>query len=313
MLKQLVNPMWFLALLVGAFGLVSCGDKDESLQVPTINFDAAGIGNDVTINAGQSVRFKGTFRKGSEGKDLKEVGIYNNTTGRAQIWRKTNLSGSQQNEVSYDTTLTLPLSGDSATYIILFEAIAKDNKVANRSIRVTVRKPVGPVEPTAPKFLGSVAFSNSNAYLNSASGNAAPLTQAQANSQAADIDLVYYWRSTDPKSHSFISPSALRAAPYTGTPAEWANGTVATEFRTTSASVADFNDAKADQSKIAGIVIAGALSTFTGNSPGVRVGGDTDFAANKVIAFTAKGKRGLILVRSVATTGGATVDIIVEN
>jgi hypothetical protein len=45
------------------------------------------------------------------------------------------------------------------------------------------------------------------------------------------------------------------------------------------------------------------------------VGGDADFAANKVIAFSAKGKRGLILIKSVAPapSGGATVDVIVER
>jgi hypothetical protein len=308
-MKLLTVPSVFVALLFSSVFLTSCEPDDRaSDKAPTIIFQNGSLSESQVLPVGSTARFDVLFLKNSRSGDLSRV-RYTRKVGETILTAiDTAVSGGSFNWVQ---TLILASSkalaiGQSERQDFIFTVFDREGRSATRTVSVTLTKD-GEIVPST--VFNTIRFDNSRGYFNTSKPGSGSLTQSEANAVNTAIDLTYYF--DEPSSmHSFISPQRRAAYPG-GSDINWQNGSVVTQFRTTEATVAQFEATKTNTSLINPIFEAARLSYYPGEVDGVRAGG-FEWRINRVFAFqTAGGRRGLILVRDFKN-GEAFVDISVQ-
>ena len=184
--------------------------------------------------------------------------------------------------------------------------------------------------PTAAKSFENLSFDATHAFFSTNGSMTAPVDSTHAFSISNKIDITYIY-NFDYDEPGFFDPVARSQSWYWHDYYRaWLSNGVVTRYYGTSLTRADFDAAKADQSKIGTYFTGLVLAPHSIFPVGSCIGGRVDFTAGSlslymdaVFAFknTASGKRGLIYIRNDQPLGwpnyivsnGTKVDIIREN
>ncbi len=288
-----------LLLFVGILGMTfitSCTPDENTDVKPTISFSSngAGITGDVTVAPGAPLAFiVSAGENPNTKKNLKEI--------RVQSWK--------DNTPNIDTTMTINAptyantfnfnarSEYSKTEKFTFTVTDKAGESVAKSFTVTTEdEPVNanPITTYTATLLGAQTNATLGSYLNLHDGMV--YKQAAANTNSADVDLIYYYGATNQA--SFASPTDVTVNGGSG------NLSMATGFTTnnetifaSSAVTSSEFDAMTDDANFPASISGSTLANTLGTSD--------------VIEFiTHDGKIGLIKVTGLNT--GATGDITIS-
>lgn len=295
------------ALAIGAALLSGCGEKEEN--PPTLTIDAAttASGSTLTLTGGEKQPIKIKFSAAKGTKDLKtfKLGVSYDGGATANLITRTIKGGT----FSFDTTINTRTVKGTEAYVISIED--EDAKTASRTLSYTVKEEGAPVVDK-PTF-NSASLSMATPCLNSTTGQVYSI--ANGAGVASSIDVTYYWSAAS--LDNVASPSYRKDDVWNlgaGQDYRITWGSVSTEFRSTSLTQSDFNRLKdEDQSKLTAEFDKGSPTQVVNNPGGVRASGNAgDVVPNKILAYRAGGKTGLIWVKTAAgsATGNMTMDII---
>lgn len=299
-----------LMLLIASTLFLATGCDKKECSGPTISVDNASTANNSTVKPGDKIAIKIVASKGTDCENLKYLTLsYSNNLGVSGVkWKKALSSES----VNWDTTfnaLAIATESMDETWTITVED--KDAKTATRTIKYTIKKE-GTVEPTAAIFK-SFELDNDNGFAALAKGTTYTGTSAAA--AAASIDLTYFYSTTS--KNNLTSPAARNNATIYGDTYKITWGAVETELRKADVTTAQWNEAKADQSKIKALFDGGTKVTAVGGAPdGTRYNDAGGLAAGKYVAFKGAGnKYGVLYITTVASdeNGSLKFDVIIEN
>lgn len=300
------------ALAVATTLLSGCGDKEENPPTLTVDASTTASGSTLTLTKGEKQPIKIKFSAAKGTKDLKtfKLGVSYDGGATANLVTRTIKGGT----FSFDTTIYTRTVKGTEAYVITIED--EDAKTASRTLSYTVKEEGGPVVDK-PTF-NSASLSMNTPCLNSATG--AVYSIANGAGVASSIDVTYFWSATS--LDNVVSPDYRKDAIWNlgaGQDYRISWGSASTEFRSTSLTQADFTRLKdEDQSKLTAEFDKGSPTKIYDNdgklvTQGNRASGKAgDVIANKIIAYRAGGKTGLIWVKTAAgsATGNMSLDII---
>lgn len=292
------NLIIALLLISSITFFTSCGTDGEATDVkPTINFQggAGFTSGDVTLKAGESLKvginaFSNSSSK-AKLKSFKVVRTFNNTPFVA-------LDSTLSTTDAFNINLESSAYPQAGTERWTFTITDKDGEFAEISFNVTTTAG-GPIKSYTQKILGS--YDNSSYGSSFASSDGTVYTLADAKTNAAKIDWMYYYG---------VSNQATLASPNDATVAEifnTANGPVNWSVR---------NDTRFAAVSLPSGLTWDNITTDADILPYASNAADTK--ANKlivgqVVAFkTVAGKQGLIKVEAITGTGAGTITYSVK-
>jgi predicted component of type VI protein secretion system len=295
------------ALAVVTTLLSGCGETEENPPTLTIDASTTASGSTLTLTGGEKQPIKIKFSAAKGTKDLKSFKLAVSYDGAVatNIVTRTIKGGT----FNFDTTLQTRSVKGTEAYVITIEDEA--GKTASRTLTYTVKEEGGPV--IDKPIYNSASLSMNTPCLNSATGQV--YTIAGGAGVASSIDITYYWSTAS--LDNLASPAYRKDNIWNigaGQDYRISWGSVATEFRSTSLTQADFNRLKdEDQSKLSAEFDKGTPTQVINNPAGVRASGNAgDVVPNKILAYRAGGKTGLIWVKTAAgsATGNMSIDVI---
>lgn len=279
-----------LGAIASLFLFNSC--SEETLPAPSITFDA---GTEIVLAVGETdALLTGTIV--AEAK-LDKVVIYEVTDlSETQLVTITDFNSgaiTTTDDMNYSFRFTVTALTQDVQ--IKIEATDKDDQFASKSINIVVSAG-NPIDEFTAVLMGAQGNLDIGSYLDAVTGTV--YKQAAAESNSADIDIVYYFGSTNEA--TLTAPDDATVNGGAGNLSLCVNFTQKnpTRFASTTLSSAEF-DAIENDASIVGISTSASKMTKLG--------------VNDVIAFeTFDGKKGLIKVAALNATNEGTITIDVK-
>jgi hypothetical protein len=285
----------FLGVAVAATALFSNCKKDSTTpDAPEIMFTNGATTDSVT--SGTAYTVTGAVFAGGE---LKSVSF----TKVDASGNETSL-GTAVTSFSNDTlyNFTQSLGTITATTKLKVTALDKNGLTSSALFTVKVKTVVtagGAIYTWSAKLLGDVDNASYGSFFSSSTGDV--YLAAAAKTNQTKVDFFYFYGATNLATLAALDDADAANVTYSGGATVVSGFTTknATRFVVSSVTKADFT-AATDDSKI---------STLTG----LTLTKANKLAVDNVIGFvTASGKKGLILVKSITSTGATTKDITID-
>jgi hypothetical protein len=293
-MKRILRTALTMAAFAGLFTFTACDPEEELPTAPSITITTTPAINEagvVELETGQvitisvSVNAPGGF---NVVRLTSSPNIFPSDQSAYQSEYTRNDSGVTLG--ANNTTASVTFGGfslsNAGTVTINVQAVDDAGQTTTESFDLDVRESLnestvillGAQNATAPSFLNLLTFDT--------------YTIATSNNNQENVDLIYSWSSTASFNYNFAAPSNSAIANFLTNVATWTTRN-STQFYATTLTRAQFIETNT-------VAEIQALTTGTGVD---RLGG---LDQNVVVAFTARGKSGLIIVDEITKSEGAS-------
>ena len=287
-----INLLFVGAAVVTAAFFSSC-KKDDNGTAPTVTFD-----NNVataTVNSGGSYTINGTAKAAGKLKSVKFFSVTGDT--------ETEMAGTAITKFDNDTTqhFSLTVSAITADTKVKVMVTDKNDLTASSSFSIKIGTvAAGAINTYSAKLLGDVDNAVSGSFFASTTGTV--YLSAKAKETPALIDFFFFYGASNLATLSALDDADAANVTYASNGLKVTAGFTtknATRFVVSTVTKAEFT-ALTDDSKI---------STLTG----LTLTKANTLDVDDVIGFvTVTGKKGLILIKAITSTGAATKDITID-